>query len=228
MSLSKYIIRARGGEFDIEAVSLLNLSGLGLEDIRILSKCTNLVSLDLSNNCLVNLEGLETLVRLKKLNLSNNKLENLKQLEKMESLESLHLEGNLIKNTDQLWPLKNCTRLTHLYLRNITNTLNNPLLLLTINNSFSHASYVDLLTNLLPWLRVIDGQRLANKFLAQKLDECNNIKFRNQAKISGSPPTLEYIPSNYEADIAYELKKCKSMIESCTAALLDADTLLSI
>ena len=61
-----------------------------------LSELTNLLTLDLSNNAISALTGLENCVNLKLLNLSYNKISNVGILQPLNKLEHLDLQGNKI------------------------------------------------------------------------------------------------------------------------------------
>ena len=93
-----YILKSRGKE-------IMTLSGL--------EKCTNLASLDLSNNAVKDLKPLADLKNLQSLDLSNNRIEDLTPLGKLVKLQYLKLDGNKIEEINGLKDLK---KLSALYL----------------------------------------------------------------------------------------------------------------
>lgn len=94
-------------------VTELDLSGLGLVDTSVLTKCTRLERLDLSDNKIGWITGLGEIPTLKWLDLSGNRLSNISALDTLTELTYLDLTGNSITNITPLAPM---TKLTELYL----------------------------------------------------------------------------------------------------------------
>ena len=99
----------------------LNLSNKMIEDIQKIQGLNDFAEsieeLDLSNNQIVKIQGLESLKNLKKLNLKNNYLKEIEGIENLKKLETLDLSGNMeiheipefLENMDTIKMLK----LTH-------------------------------------------------------------------------------------------------------------------
>ena len=80
---------------DLEKVTWLNLYDNRLTDVKGLEKLTELTLLNLDDNKLTDVKGLEKLTQLKTLNLSGNKLTEVpKGLEKLTKLKFLVLNNN--------------------------------------------------------------------------------------------------------------------------------------
>jgi internalin A len=79
---------------DLEKVILLDLRENQLADVKGLEKLTQLTELNLEDNQLTDVKGLEKLTQLKELVLSENQLTDVKGLEKLTHLEDLDLEDN--------------------------------------------------------------------------------------------------------------------------------------
>jgi len=98
-----------------------NLSHIEIRNHRLqqplewLSQLTQLTSLDLSNNELSSLSGLEYLSNLSSLSLSDNKLSSLEGLGQLSNLSSLSLRNNQLSSLEGLGQLSN---LSSLYLDN--------------------------------------------------------------------------------------------------------------
>jgi Leucine-rich repeat (LRR) protein len=93
----------------------LNLSDNQLTEIKGLEKFANLQQLYLSNNQLTEIKGLEMLANLQQLYLSNNQLTEINGLEKLVNLKKLDLSSNQLTETKGLEKLVN---LQGLYLSN--------------------------------------------------------------------------------------------------------------
>ena len=79
---------------DLEKVTKLNLYDNQLTDVKGLEKLTKLTYLSLGRNQLTNVKGLEKLTQLKQLQLQVNKLTDVKGLENLTQLTTLVLNSN--------------------------------------------------------------------------------------------------------------------------------------
>mmetsp|Transcript_31987 Transcript_31987/g.38701 ORF Transcript_31987/g.38701 Transcript_31987/m.38701 type:complete len:271 (+) Transcript_31987:330-1142(+) len=152
--LNEMSILAQAGQFDIEAVCTFSYIGKGLTQITCLNACINLVELNLSDNLLTCIEGLEGLSKLKKLTLTSNKIKEVENLESLESLEHLLLQNNQIATFDQLnLPMLGfLPKLRSLYLKNVDGSQPNPVC--------REAQYRKKILSFFPELRNLDGERL--------------------------------------------------------------------
>ncbi|XP_006861273.1 PREDICTED: leucine-rich repeat-containing protein 61 [Chrysochloris asiatica] len=146
------LLKERTGEFALDSILLLKLPGLQLVDLGCLGKCLGLEWLDLSANELTHLGPLAALRQLAVLNVSHNRLTGLEPLAACESLQSLNAAGNLLAGPGQLQCLSGLRGLENLRLRDPLARLSNPLC--------SSPSYQAVVRELLPDLKVIDGERV--------------------------------------------------------------------
>ncbi len=86
----------------LKEITSLNLSNEGIKDITGLEHFTNLETLNLSGNHITEFEELTKLKQLKELDLSFNKIESIDPLERMPTIENLNLEGNRITSVQPL------------------------------------------------------------------------------------------------------------------------------
>lgn len=94
-----------GVRFDTR-VTQLSLSGLGLRELQCLSLCTELVSLDLTNNVISDLSPLMSLQKLEKLKLSGNEITDLRPLIGLPGLRVLEASGNSVTETSAVGSLE--------------------------------------------------------------------------------------------------------------------------
>jgi internalin A len=92
----------------------LDLSSIGLSDIRPLSSLTNLEELTLDNNNIVDISPLASLNKLTSLDLSGNKIRQLKPLSSLSQLLQLRIAGNELRD---LTPLAQLSALRIAYLQ---------------------------------------------------------------------------------------------------------------
>lgn len=83
---------------DLKDITSLNLSNEGITDISGLESCVNLKSLDLSYNQIKDVKPLLKLYDIKDLNLSHNKISDVSYLSNLTSLEQLNLSDNNISD----------------------------------------------------------------------------------------------------------------------------------
>lgn len=149
------LLKSCSGEFALESILLLKLRGLGLGDLGCLGECLGLEWLDLSGNALTQLGPLASLRQLLVLNVADNRLTGLEPLATCESLQSLNAAGNLLASPGQLQCLAGLRGLEYLRLRDPLARLSNPLC--------SSPSYWAAVRELLPGLKVLDGERVTGR-----------------------------------------------------------------
>lgn len=98
---------------DLLAITKLDLNNEGIEDLSGLEYCGNLTELYLQSNKISDLLPLSTLTRLDLLDLQNNKISDLSPLSTLTSLRSLNLQSNEISDIS---PLLRLNSLIVLYL----------------------------------------------------------------------------------------------------------------
>lgn len=153
--LTPQLLKARSGEFALESIPRLRLRRLGLADLGCLGECLGLEWLDLSGNALTQLGPLASLRQLAVLNVADNRLTGLEPLAACESLQSLNAAGNLLAGPGQLRCLAGLRGLEHLRLRDPLAGLSNPLC--------AGPAYRAAVLELLPGLKVIDGERVTGR-----------------------------------------------------------------
>ncbi|XP_015349191.1 leucine-rich repeat-containing protein 61 [Marmota marmota marmota] len=153
--ITPQLLKARTGEFALESILLLKLRDLGLADLGCLGECLGIEWLDLSGNALTQLGPLASLRQLAVLNVSNNRLTGLEPLAACENLQSLNAAGNLLATPGQLQCLSGLRGLEYLRLRDPLARLSNPLC--------ASPSYWAAVRELLPGLKVIDGERVSGR-----------------------------------------------------------------
>lgn len=149
------LLKAKTGEFNLESILLLKLRGLGLSDLGCLGECANLEWLDLSGNAIAHLGPLSSLKALAVLNVSSNRIASLEPLAGCENLQSLNVAGNLLSGLQQLQCLAGLQGLESLRLSSPAAGLGNPLC--------ATLGYRVAVADLLPGLKVIDGERVSGR-----------------------------------------------------------------
>ncbi len=96
---------------DYEKVKALNLENNQLTSVEGLEKLTQLTSLPLNDNQLTDVKDLEKLTHLRVLNLYNNQLTSVTGLEKLDQLTRLTLNDNQLTDVKDLEKLTQLTRL---------------------------------------------------------------------------------------------------------------------
>ncbi len=91
---------------ELPALTLLHMKGCQVSDLTVLSRCVGLTDLDLRENRITSLTGLENCKKLKNLLLGGNQIEDLSILEPFVYLEKLDLSGNPISSVA---PLSHCS-----------------------------------------------------------------------------------------------------------------------
>jgi len=148
------LIKAKSGQFDLESIQWLDMTGCGIPTMENLSELTSLQELKLGRNNLRKVEGLGAdKPRLTSLDLSDNKLTTLEGLSGLTALRSLRLEGNKIGDVSELNRLLPLTNLRQLWLATpAASTKKNPLC--------DHPSYMSVVMRTLPQLEMIDGEHM--------------------------------------------------------------------
>ena len=85
-----------------------------IADMSVIAELGNLNYLDLSNNNISKIEGIENMTNLVTLNLSSNRISKIEGLENLQNLKTLNLNGN---NITDITPLSKNALLTTLYLK---------------------------------------------------------------------------------------------------------------
>lgn len=112
MALEEDDVKVESKEYDLECVQWLSVTNLDFRDVSVLSKCPNLIELDISHNNIFSLRGLEGLAFLRVLNAAHNKVSDLSKLAGCVALEKLLLQGNDITSLESLPELPKLRQLT--------------------------------------------------------------------------------------------------------------------
>nr|XP_020029015.1 leucine-rich repeat-containing protein 61 [Castor canadensis] len=185
LRITPQLLKSRTGEFALESILLLKLRGLGLVDLGCLGECLGLEWLDLSGNALTQLSPLASLRQLAVLNVSNNRLTGLEPLAACENLQSLNAAGNLLATPGQLQCLAGLQGLQHLRLRDPLARLSNPLC--------ASPSYWGVVRELLPGLKVIDGERVSGRG-SELYQLCRDLDSSLRSSSSPGPRATEAQP----------------------------------
>lgn len=81
---------------DLRSITSLDLSNQGITDISGIENCTNLKSLDLSYNSIESISSIVDLTQLEELNLSYNQIKDISYISNLSNLKVLNLSDNLI------------------------------------------------------------------------------------------------------------------------------------
>lgn len=185
LSITAQLLKSHSGEFALDSILLLKLRGLGLVDLGCLGECLNVEWLDLSGNALTHLGPLASLRQLAVLNVSNNRLTGLEPLAACENLQTLNAAGNLLATPGQLQCLAGLQSLEHLRLRDPLTRLSNPLC--------ASPSYWAVVRELLPGLKVIDGERVSGQG-SELYQLCRDLDSSLRPSSSPGPSTMEAQP----------------------------------
>ncbi|XP_017653849.1 leucine-rich repeat-containing protein 61 [Nannospalax galili] len=185
LRITPQLLKSRSGEFALDSIMLLKLRGLGLVDLGCLGECLGLEWLDLSGNALTHLGPLASLRQLAVLNVSNNRLTGLEPLAACENLQSLNAAGNLLSSPGQLQCLTGLQGLEHLRLSDPLARLSNPLC--------TSPAYWAVVRELLPRLKVIDGQRVRGRG-SELYHLCRDLDSNLRPSSSPGPRVIEAQP----------------------------------
>jgi len=111
-------LKAHTGKFEIETIFTLIIIDKNITQINSLSKCLNLIFLNLSKNNLFNISGLENLRNLRFCDLSFNFITNIENIESMTKLRHLKVICNKIEFSKKIMNLKN-SKIECLYLHEV-------------------------------------------------------------------------------------------------------------
>lgn len=150
-----------------------------------MGECLGLEWLDLSGNMLTQLGPLASLRQLTVLNVSNNRLTGLEPLATCENLQSLNAAGNLLATPGQLQCLAGLQNLEYLRLRDSLARLSNPLC--------ASSSYWAAVKELLPGLKVIDGERVSGRG-SELYQLCRDLDSSLHPSSSPGPRAIEAQP----------------------------------
>ena len=156
MSISSGLAKKLSGQYDEEVIQRLSLECRGLNEIKNLYNCKNLVQLSLAQNDLTVICGLEALSELKRLDLSYNKIRTLEGIESnslCETLVYLDLRGNLISAIGEVNALIAFQQLRTLHFQGPDGEDANPLC--------SHPSYPAVVLQSLPLLQILDSSHVS-------------------------------------------------------------------
>lgn len=98
---------------NLTQLELLSMNDCGLTDLNFIKTLTNLKTVYINNNKLINAEGIKELSSITKLYMENCELDDINFLEKLTNISELNLNGNNISNIDVLCNLQ---KLRELYL----------------------------------------------------------------------------------------------------------------
>lgn len=144
------------GHWEPETVTALDCSKRKLSKLEgLLDRCTHLERLDVSNNSLVNLEGLRECVELVALHAKGNKINSLTALSSCSKLKEVHLEDNEIASVKDLQPLEELESLTILSLEG------NPVT--------QSATFIEDISKLLPSLKVLNHMLMTSMEVSMML-----------------------------------------------------------
>ena len=94
---------------------ILNLRDQNIEHIKQIenleTRYKKIQELDISNNNIKDLDGIENFTNLRTLNMNNNKIRSIKNIEKLKELRSVSFRNN---NISEIQEIKECTKLEHL------------------------------------------------------------------------------------------------------------------
>ncbi|KAK6179085.1 hypothetical protein SNE40_011521 [Patella caerulea] len=235
--ITKQLLKTKSGEFDVESIHSICLSGAGLSDLGCISECSSLEKLDLSKNDISKLHKLAGLNNLAVLNLSGNRIVSLEGLQALENLTKLNLAGNLIGSVRELRCLTGLSKLTDLRLQDTDNGLSNPLC--------GNNTYIKEVVALFPSLITLDGERVSGKgselyLICQQIDQALvSCSSSNNSLVTKSTMMPEnWVPDNYwkldtsafdnsnlhdaEQQLEDLLKSCKKMSQDAAQKLQEA------
>ena len=155
--LTKKIILEEARTFDLEIITKLSCVGRRINGLTCLDLCINLTELNLSNNAIACLDGLESLQRLKKLVLTSNRIASLDGVQSLTALQHLLVQDNMIASIEDVQALADLPGLQSVYFQNLGGDLRNPVC------RIDH--YKVKVLDLLPNLRNLDGERKPGKNL---------------------------------------------------------------
>ncbi|XP_074658686.1 leucine-rich repeat-containing protein 61-like [Tubulanus polymorphus] len=237
-AVTSQLLKQRSGEFDLESIHTLKLSGLDIADLGCVGECAQLERLDLSRNSVSRLYALASLTNLQYLNLSANRIASLEGLQTLDNLIGLNLSGNLICSVDSLQTLAGLEKLEQLRLQEkLENGLTNPVC--------SNVNYAAEVRAILPKLKMLDGEKLSGRGrdfyeLCAEIDRdlrdgiCRDGPVREKTMptpwlpssywaVAGACEADDQIASQAEEQVDEFLTDCRRLGELSTAVLDDIE-----
>lgn len=154
-TISVPLLKTLSGEFDLDSIRFINLSGLNVKKLDSLSDCSCLEKVDLSKNSITDLKTLAQLKQLWYINISANSVTCLDPLAELENLRVLNVAGNLIGSFDSLQCLTKLQSLENLRLQDPVREYINPI----CHNAFYRRTVLAMLPN----LKTLDGERVTGR-----------------------------------------------------------------
>ena len=124
-------LKTVSNKFDVEIINILDLNSLKLSNLGCIGQCINLRYLDISNNNISSLLGIESLAFLKRLQAANNAIISIDSVKRCPELEHLDIQGNKIKNLENIYDLACLIHLAYLNLQEYNFTNQNPVCKMT-------------------------------------------------------------------------------------------------
>lgn len=124
---------------DLEQITSLDLSGLGISDLTGLEYATNLTDLDISDNIIINITIIIQLSKLEKLNASNNEIEDISSISSCNNLKEVDFSYNKIEDVSSV---SSCT-----VLESIDLSHNNISDISSLSGASSNLQNIDLSSN---------------------------------------------------------------------------------
>ena len=172
MKLTEAVLCKHTGAYDLELVKRLDLSNQNITSLSGIELCPNITELNLSSNSILTIEPLAALTQLIRLDVSNNQIQKLIiGLGTLIELNHLKLENNNITSMDELRVLSQLPKLKNFYLQNkkkdSTNETNETKSD-SANPICDHPAYTTTLLRYAPDLQVLDGERIQLRNSTQK------------------------------------------------------------
>ena len=172
MKLTEAVLCKHTGAYDLELVKRLDLSNQNITSLSGIELCPNITELNLSSNSILTIEPLAALTQLIRLDVSNNQIQKLiVGLGTLIELNHLKLENNNITSMDELRVLSQLPKLKNFYLQNkkkdSTNETNETKSD-SANPICDHPAYTTTLLRYAPDLQVLDGERIQLRNSTQK------------------------------------------------------------
>ncbi len=195
----------------LKEITSLNLSNEGITDVSGLEHFANLETLDLSGNQITDFEPLTHLKQLKELDLSFNQIESLDPLERMPTIVKLNMEGNRITS---IQPLKKMASLLSLNMAdNRIRTISTFSSLVYLQELTLRGNYVNDISALadLPDLRRLDARY---NFITDLTPLANTPLLRERLLLEGNQlQSVQPIAHYYDAISETDLGELPFLIE---------------
>eukprot|EP01138_Halocafeteria_seosinensis_P007617 gb/GECG01007785.1/.p1 GENE.gb/GECG01007785.1/~~gb/GECG01007785.1/.p1 ORF type:complete len:233 (+),score=32.30 gb/GECG01007785.1/:1-699(+) len=202
-------IKAESGQFDLESVLHLDVSGMDLSDISELQKCTNLKRLAVASNQIDNLKPLENLEKLEYLDVRYNGLATLEGIDTMPALRTLYAQGNTIGQLNELNVLNGHPSLSVIYFQDRDGSTASPVC--------QHPSYFVTLSKINERVRIIDGEHLMLRASAESIELTGEVS-RDELGIQPSRPWLG--PEMERAQKEQDDRNSQGMLDKTSKAKL--------